>query len=323
MLSLYKKDESLLLVGPYPNPLGGVSVHTKRLLNLIKKEGFNVSFYNLNKKSLPGLQWIGLLVYLMFNKYDTIHIQLFEPLFYKIILKICRLKKTRLILTIHNPKVSLKIKNNSKLLNQTDTIVVVGEHIIDEFKKGGVILTTNLKVIPSYLPPTVEDEQSILKTYPKALLEFIEGTEKLMLISAYKLILVDDEIDLYGIDQSIDLLQELIKENNSTGLIIAIGDPDYNKSYLDKLKLKIDQNNLSTKIFFLVDQKEIWPLFKRVNLFLRPTYYDGFGISVAEAIQMGCKAIASDVCKRAEGTILYHSGDTEDLLIKTRNVLRA
>lgn len=321
MLSLYKKEDSILLIGPYPKPLGGISVHSKRLFYLLKKEGFNIVFYNLNKKSIPGIQWVGLLFHLIFKRYDVIHIQLFEPFFYKRILWLCKLKNTHLILTIHNPIVTTRIRKHSELLNRTGTIVMVGDHIYKEYDKQGIQISTNLKIISSYIPPNEEEEKGIIATYPKELINFINTYDKLLLVSAYKLILTDDGTDLYGIDKSIALLKELSGDYKSIGLIIAIGNEKFNNEYYNKIKDIVEAVGLNKQVFFLVNQKEIWPLFKKINLFLRPTCYDGFGISVAEAINMGCKAIASNVCVRAEGAIIYDYNNPNELVTKAKKVL--
>tara|TARA_B100000809_G_scaffold10925_1_gene10285 strand:+ start:3433 stop:4407 length:975 start_codon:yes stop_codon:yes gene_type:complete len=321
MLSLYNKKDSILLAGPFPKPLGGVSVHTKRLFHLLDNQGLNVKKFKLNKRKIPGLQWSLFLVHLAFNRYDVVHLQLFEPLFYKIVLLICKLKKTELILTIHNPHVSSRIKENIALLNQTDVIVMVGGHIVDSYNSSGVELTTEIKVISSYLPPNNKDEVNILKTYPTELNAFIKKFDKTILVSAYKLIITNEGVDLYGIDKSIELLKELIINNNSIGLIIAIADDGYNVEYYSILKERIKQDGLDENVLFLGGQREIWPLFKSVNLFLRPTVYDGFGISVAEAIDMGCPAIASNVCKRAEGAIIYDYFNQKGLYLSSKKVL--
>ena len=318
MLSLYNKKHSILLAGPFPKPLGGISVHINRLFHLLEKEGLEVEKFNLNKRIIPGLQWFIFLFHLTFSRYDVVHLQLFEPLFYKVVLLICKLKKTELILTIHNPHVSSRIKENIALLNQTDVIVMVGGHIVDSYNSSGVELTTEIKVISSYLPPNNKEEVNILKTYPTELNDFIKKFDKTILVSAYKLIITNEGVDLYGIDKSIELLKEL---NNSIGLIIAIADDGYNVEYYSILKQRIKQYGLEGNVFFLGGQREIWPLFKLVDLFLRPTVYDGFGISVAEAIDMGCPAIASNVCKRAEGAIIYDYFNQKGLYLSSRKVL--
>lgn len=321
MLSLYNKDEKILIAGPLPKPLGGVSVHIKRLYNLLKDNNYDVYVYNLNKKKIRGLQWLFFIVKLLFSKYDVVHLHLFEPLFYPIILSICKKNQTRLILSIHNPTVKTKFKNYIKQLNNTDVIVAVGKHIIEEYKKNGIEFTTEVKIINSFLPPNESEIDEIEKSYPQKLFQFIKDNDKTMLVSAFKVIKLDDNVDLYGLDQSLKLIQKLIQKNYKVGLIIAIGDEKYNSSYISSLKSFIKNNSLDKHVYFIEGQKEIWPLFKRINLFLRPTFYDGYGISVAEAISLNCKAIASNVCERTPGTTTYNYNDFNDLLTKTEHAL--
>ena len=61
--------------------------------------------------------------------------------------------------------------------------------------------------------------------------------------------------------------------------------------------------------------------FKRTNLMLRPTYIDGYGVSIEEAIFFGSPAIASDVCERPKGTILFKNRNIDDLYSKIINIL--
>ena len=51
-LNIYRKDDKILLVGVYPPPLGGVSVHIYRLLKLLKKNKFNINLFDTSKHSL-------------------------------------------------------------------------------------------------------------------------------------------------------------------------------------------------------------------------------------------------------------------------------
>jgi glycosyltransferase involved in cell wall biosynthesis len=57
------------------------------------------------------------------------------------------------------------------------------------------------------------------------------------------------------------------------------------------------------------------------DLFIRPTNTDGYGVSIAEVISLNKPAIASNVCKRPEGAILFENRNIEDLFIKTNDVI--
>ena len=56
---------------------------------------------------------------------------------------------------------------------------------------------------------------------------------------------------------------------------------------------------------------------------VRPTCTDGFGVSIQEAITFGCPAVASDVCQRPTGTVVFKNRDMEDFERKVRSILSA
>jgi glycosyltransferase involved in cell wall biosynthesis len=118
----------------------------------------------------------------------------------------------------------------------------------------------------------------------------------------------------------VQLLSGLREEYPDIGLLFALAEIGDNR-YYDKIRMKINELGIQENIHFMLGQKELWPLFKKADLMVRPTYIDGYGISVAEALYLGCPAIASDVCKRPDGTILFRNRDEDDLLEKAKMVL--
>ena len=49
---------------------------------------------------------------------------------------------------------------------------------------------------------------------------------------------------------------------------------------------------------------------------------DGYGITIQESLDLGVVPIASNVCKRPKGTILFENGNKTDLLKKVNYVLK-
>lgn len=56
------------------------------------------------------------------------------------------------------------------------------------------------------------------------------------------------------------------------------------------------------------------------KFFLRTNNIDGYGVSIQEAIDLKVPAIASDVCIRPRGAILFKKGNIDDLLEKVLNI---
>ena len=119
----------------------------------------------------------------------------------------------------------------------------------------------------------------------------------------------------------IDLTARLKKNYPNLGFIFALADEKANADYLSFMREKIKALDIEQNFYLLTGQRELWPLFKKVNLMIRPTSTDGYGISVEEAIYFNCNAIASDVCERTKGTILFRNRDMDDLYCKTNKIL--
>jgi len=53
---------------------------------------------------------------------------------------------------------------------------------------------------------------------------------------------------------------------------------------------------------------------QRSSLYVRNTEHDSYGVAVAEALYLGIPAMATEVCDRTPGTLLYQAGDQPALL---------
>ena len=72
---IFKKNKKILIIGPLPPPLGGVSVHISRLIALLKEQQYSVKCFNTSKKqNFKILKYFKLVFDLIANKYGTIHI---------------------------------------------------------------------------------------------------------------------------------------------------------------------------------------------------------------------------------------------------------
>ena len=100
---------------------------------------------------------------------------------------------------------------------------------------------------------------------------------------------------------AIKILQEILKTYPKTGLVI-VGDGSLGESLKFKVKsLKLDEN-----VAFEGWQENTVSYYKTANLFLQTSLYEGFGLSLLEALASGCPAVSSDVGIAPE--ILNHKG---------------
>jgi len=316
ILSEYK---SPLIVGPCPPPLGGVSVHIDRLSKLVPAaKVFDTSVGGVVK-------YLRLLMTLLCDDVDVVHLHVLTLKVFSIVFFAKIFRGFSVVTTDHNSRLFAEsgyLKNIilRYFLGKVTTKFVVGKQIKATYLAKKIVGASNTVVCNSFIVPPAQEEANILATYPQEFNEFISQHSPVLTTSAYQVVFLDG-VDLYGLDMCIDLLHRLKTPYQNAGLIIFLADDEKHSDYLISLKDKIDSCSLQDDVIFISGQRELWPVYRQVDLMLRPTYSDGFGVSVAEAIHLGCPAIASDVCERAEGTQLFKNRDQEGFFRQARLIL--
>jgi len=206
-----------------------------------------------------------------------------------------------------------------KAARQAEFVYVLNNRILTFMVHSLGADRSRVKLASSFLPPILEEEDSILNSYSQQLRDFTLDHSPLLIVNASRLVFYQG-VDLYGIDMCIKLLPKLIKTFPRVGLLIALAEiGDLN--YYQTLQTGIIKNGLKSVIHVMTGNKEIWPLFKNAHLLVRPTIADGYAISLREAIEFGCSTVASDVCDRPTETVLFKSRDEEDFFTAVMQVL--
>lgn len=89
-----------------------------------------------------------------------------------------------------------------------------------------------------------------------------------------------------------------------------------NQTYFEKLNGILRAKNLHNHWYILTGNRDLWPLLKRVHLFVRPTLSDGASVSIQEALFFVISVVASDVCERPNQVILFKSRNVLDFTEK-------
>lgn len=310
------------LIGTLPPPLGGVSVFVYRFKALLEAQGQPVQVVDFGRHTRlqRGVQ---LLKFICDPRPAVFHLNNYD--LYILLALALRPFAGRYEFHDHSGRMVRSFRGIrrwvfQRYLNRLERCTLVGEHIRGDYQAAGFRLPPNVQVQNAFLPPPPEDEARIWASYTPETLAFIASHRPLIVANAFQITFYQG-VDLYGIDMCIELAAALKAEYPQAGLLFAlaeVGDP----AYFARLKQLIQEKGCAENFHFMTGQKELWPLFKKADLMLRPTFADGFGISVAEALHFGCPAIASDVCERAEGTILFQNRNQTDLHAKVRQVLQ-
>ena len=321
----------IAMLGISPPPLGGVSVHIERVMHKLQSQNNTVYFFNTEVRyryKLFPFYLIKLILWFCWRRPKVVfyHSVYLDNSISELLILAClkRLFNYQLVLIEHDCRHMYKRTERFKkpfnlVLANTDQVVLIGNRTLQSYQDNKIKLT-NCAIEGAFLPPDISREQEILATYPRTLLQFLAHHEPVILTNAFQLVLLDGK-DLYGIDQSLLLLAQLKKEFPQVGLVIAlaqIGD----SNYFAQLQEQMQKLQVTNHVYIVHGQKVLWPLFKRVNLFVRPSLSDGASVSVQEALHFGCPVVASDVCARPDGATLFATGSHDDFCQKVSEVLR-
>lgn len=323
----------IIIIGPYPPPYGGISVNIKRIKKYLEKKNIEAVVYDESKNTginnvIPIKKYKFFIFKILFLKADVIHFHSLDKKV-RIFLGMYKALGKRVVLTVHGESLNNQIRESNffvrqlllKSLKKIDKIICVNPKNREELLKLG-FNPNKVEYIPSYINP-IEDKFDF-DNIPINIKNFMN--ESKFLISSNGCIRFHNNEDLYGFDMMIELIDRLSKNKIEVNLLLNVlaveEQNDLERKYYNRLKSRVKELKLEDKIcIFEVENTEFYPILKESNLFIRPTNTDGFGVSIAEAIYYNVPAIASDVCKRPDGTVIFKSRDFDDLYEKTINLI--
>jgi len=325
------KKAKIAIIGPYPPPYGGISIHIKRMKNHLEKNHIECTVYsesriveyenNINLK--PIYSYKRFIFKIPFLKFNILH-------FHSINLKIRMLSGwykflgKKIILTIHGESLHDQLSKLNLIgylllfsLRNINKIICVNPRTKEELLDLG-FNSKKIKVIPAFIPPTPDETE--INQLPEFFHKIRHKHKYLITANASKISFYKNQ-DLYGIDLSIELMKRLVDNGyKDIGFIYVIPDiGDYD--YFAKMQNLVKKYNLEDNFHFYTKPIAYPAVINICDLFVRPTNTDGYGVSIAEAILLNKPAIASDVCKRPEGAILFKNRNIEDLFIKTTDLI--
>lgn len=321
-------NKRIAVLGNFPPPLGGVSVHIKRVMHKLKGQHNKLFHFDTSKRSSRLIYTIRLVLFLLTKRCDIVYyhtLDLNRRLSeLQLLLKIKKIMGYQLVIVEHNCRylytksVSFK-KSFNYCMQKVDALVFIGNSTWYSYLENKIIVPAITTIESAFLPPDESHGAMIVKTYPVTLHDFLFSHSPIVLVNAFQLSMLDGK-DLYGIDLCIQALSQLKKEHRVIGLVCGLSQLG-SKEHFAYLQQEIKKHNLENHIYFLMDKKELWPLFKKVDLFVRPTLSDGESVSVQEALYFNVPVVASDAVARPRQVITFSSGDAMDLSQKIKSVL--
>lgn len=320
------------LVGPYPPPIGGVSIHVQRLKAQLETRGYECVVYDLlNQEEIgPGgtrikikgrKRW--LLGYFFFAKEDIIHCHNSDWRL-RAAVGLMGLLGKKTVISIHGSSLEDSLREGNWLKRQVigfalrrASFVVAANSQVERLCLSLGVKPDRVRVIPSFIHPIVRDKE--VAGVPQGVRDFIDSHTPVISANGFRVTLYNGQ-DLYGIDMCIDLCASLKNSYPGIGFVFLLPDiGDYD--YFRRMKQRVRDKNIEDNFLFITQPlEEAYPLWHKSDIFVRPTATDGDAISLREALYLKIPSVASDVVPRPEGTTLFKNRDMEDFVSCVKRV---
>ncbi|MEZ4599306.1 MAG: glycosyltransferase family 4 protein [Syntrophotaleaceae bacterium] len=321
----------LAILGSYPPPFGGVTIHTRRLCKLLDERRIDYIVFNAASDAENGKRIFSvfrhrrrwLLRYALFGDHPVVYIMSPRLMSWLLGAFLDRVRGKKVILRIQNSRLIdwngnflLTSLSRFSLCRVSEIIAVnreIGRKLVDLGVDEGKV-----HVLPGFLPPVSQDLEEE-KIRPE-IRQFLEHRRPV--IAANGKISFYRNTDLYGLDQLVDLAIELKPAFPDLGIIFCFSEfSEKDRDYLDGLSARAAANGVSGNIFFNLEGGPFLPVLAKSDLFLRPTTTDGDANSIREALYLGVPIIASDAVGRPRGVTLFESRNFSALLETVRSCL--
>ena len=333
----------IAIIGPYPKPYGGISVHIRNFTLYYLKmhyDKLNIKIYNtsIQKEQVDDYNFIRkipssklklnfllrplwLIKPIIHFKPDILHYSGSAGWVLRVVtLLFAKSIKSKSILSVHgagfkNNIFSKKSVKNLPLsqkiiwlfIKQYNHIICDNNYQIRNLKSLGYS-EDKISLISEFIPPIIREEDYV--KIPIYIQDFYNQNE--LNIYGMGWDAYHNGIDLYGIDMMLKLMYQIKLRYSKLkiGLTLKLLNVSYN--YLEKLKKEKNEKNLDNVLIIEEDIKEIYPLIEKADIMIRPTCTDGDSVSIREALHFHTNVITSDVVSRPEGCILFENRNQND-----------
>jgi glycosyltransferase involved in cell wall biosynthesis len=324
------KDEKLkvALVGVYPPPYGGISVHIQRLFTRCPDSGVSCVVFDCGRhaKKVAGVynlirpwNWLRLFT----SRQDILHLHTSGlnwkfPVFF---FCLARVKGARFVLSYHSLRGgeedfgSLGRRMMRRMLKSARHCIAINPDIKNKLVAMGA-RPERVSVITPFLPPVIQEEE--VAAIPREVRDFMAVHKPLISANAFAVVKYRGQ-DLYGIDMCVELGAALKESYPRVGIVFCL--PDIGDGqYFQEMMRSIAARGIAENFLFHTQPGQFYPVLMESDIFVRPTAADSYGVSVAEAIYFRVPAVASDVCDRPEGTVLFKNRDAADFIACVRAI---
>lgn len=233
----------------------------------------------------------------------------------------------KVVITVHNQKeeelwetIRIPMRLASKVLVRDQRIawIAVSDTIRMQLLAHGID-EKRISVIPAFIPP--HESTSSRADLPVTVRNFISSHSPILSVYGSRFALDRNGTDVYGFDLCLDAVRRLRNEFDALGLVLGVTQMD-NESYFRQLKDRAIQYGIGNNTLFVTEPlDDAYPVWQASDIYLRPTTTDGDAIAVREALSLKVPVVASDVCPRPTGVVLFKNRDIKEFVHRVWHIL--
>jgi glycogen(starch) synthase len=300
----------ILLVGPYPPPHGGISVHVRNARAALARAGVACKVLNTEGRSFA--QRIRIFEELVEHAEQDwiIHVHTnghnIKSWLVALAGGLAAQRAHGGILTLHSGVLPAYLAGGSRwrrivalrTSNLYHRVVCVNQEIARCLQRIGVP-SERLQVLPAYLPAPLP-----VAEVPDTISSWLSAREPILSTTLF----FSPE---YGFEVLVEAIRRLRKDLPRLGCLVMGGSDG-----LGEAECLVRERGIRDAVFLAgdIDNDVCLELMSRSDLFVRATFRDGDSISVREAHALGLPVVASDVGCRPPGTLLFTAGNVEELV---------
>ena len=309
----------MAIVGTAPPPFGGVSVHVNRKLDLLRRNGIDANLYEQTGKDAPdrgifplGSSKFRFLQLLLNFRENLIHFHFNNHVALAMACQVVKLRRGKeYSITVHSERPSRLFSEKgpifrssmSRYFRNAKHLICVNRNIGDFMTKTLGIPSSRISLIPAFLSPTQDelaDDQ-----IPEQVARFVDTKDKVIGTHGWFGYFVDGN-HVYGFEHIARLAREIAQSGQNIGMYTVISGT-YESSHREKI-LQL-QSELADHWLVVDSPFSCAALYKKTDLFLRPTITDGDSVSVRECLSLGVPVLASNAVERPPAC---HTFPTQD-----------
>jgi len=312
----------VFMMGRKPPPVGGVTVHTDRLIHWLS----NLPDLELRHVDVRPASILRLMIYQLLRRSGQriIHCQIsnYLGLVLATLAKKIGPPQTRLVYSVHSeywPKEQLlpdhpRARLVQWMMRSVDLVIADNPHIESDMRR----YAKRTQIIGPFLPP--DGSVDAFDLQGSLNLESLDAP--VVVFNAYKLSYRNDGREIYGLNT---LLDAFFRLEVALTLIILIPQLSIAEQATLLARIDAEPRQFNRRRVHVVSRPDIegWKVISKANLFVRPTITDGDALSVREALYFGVPCICSDCTIRPDGVVLFKTGDAADLAQKIVATLKS